>query len=83
MRATGKDIHPKNNKQCIVEKTAPSNVAIANVYFYYYFLVSFSDTPKQLYYNDMKYGTDFYVVILCQVYKSSVRFNTNTTSFKK
>ena len=31
----------------------------------------------------MKYGTYFYVVILCQVYKSSVIFNTITTSFKK
>ena len=48
-----------------------------------YYVVSFSDTPKQLYCNDMKYGTDFYVVTLCQVYNSSVRFNTNTTSFKK
>ena len=48
-----------------------------------YCVVSFSYTSKQLYCNDMKYGTDFYVVTLCQVYKSSVRFNTNTTSFKK
>ena len=48
-----------------------------------YYVVTFSDTPKQLYCNEMKYGTDFYVVTLCQVYKSSVRFNTNTTSFKK
>ena len=48
-----------------------------------YYVVSFSDTPKQLYCNDMKYETDFYAVTLCQVYKTSVRFNTNTTSFKK
>ena len=39
MRATGENIHPKNNKKCIVEKTAPSNVAFANVYFYYYYLL--------------------------------------------
>ena len=31
----------------------------------------------------MKYGTYCYVVIMCQVYKSSVKFNANTTLFKK
>ena len=32
----------------------------------------------------MKYGTDteFYVVIVCRVYKGSVRFNINITAFK-
>ena len=75
MRATGENVHPKNNKNCIVEKNSPFTVT--------YYVVSFSDTPKQLYCNDMKYGTDFYVITLCQAYKSSVRFNTNATSFKK
>ena len=46
---------------------------------------SFSDTPKQLYCNNMKMNiyTKFYAVIVCRVYKGSVRFNTIATAFKK
>ena len=28
-------------------------------------------------------NSEFYVVIVCRVYKGAVRFNTNTTAFKK
>ena len=46
---------------------------------------SFSDTPQQFNCNNMKMGLDakFYAVIVCRVYKGSVRFITIATAFKK